>query len=391
MSFLEQTKQIFDYNKEMLKDIIEASLLEDIFDCVTNDDRFLSYLENTKKEEKIFFNETIFVTKICKMIAMNHYTEKFIYGLNKVKIREKEYKRKIAEDVLKMIPLERLACYNCNNRSFEIYIPIIFYVSGMNNFLGNKFDEFQSKGVKTEECYNSDFNFSLLYKIIFKIKSCITLVDIRATDELITIFRTLIEMFMIYLSLWNESETAIKSFKKHDNLGFDFNYSKPIPPEIIKEAKKNNVDLIEYINYGWLIKLKNFKKRKNTKFNLRTLARYLDKKYDYLCKNIGSRLYTFYKMCNPQTHGTLDLMNYFQLELFIFQNIAQMLLMLSHFWCNCLIDFECDYKDINLDDRLSCACEDANVIYDFVNSNEIFLRETNEDFKNRCNTSFKIG
>ena len=389
--FSKESKSILKYNAEIFKEIIDESILTDVFDYVINDKHFAYYYKSYREDEKIFFSDVNFITKICKMIAMNHYAKSFIYKINGRTNVDKQYKKNLAEEVLKMIPLERLAAFNCSIRSSEIYLPITFYVSVMTNFFGNKFDEFQSRGIKTTSCYNSEFNFEMLYKIILKIKSCIALVEVRTTDELLAAFRTLVETFLIYLSLWNESDDVINLFKKHNSISFDFNYGKPIPEEIKKEAAEFKENQIKYMNYGWMRKLKKFDELKGYKFNLGTLAEYLNKIYGNRYGNIGSCLYKFFKICNPQTHFTLDFMNYFQLELFVFLNVAKMLQMLSHFWCNCLLDFECEYKGINLDDRLSSSHDEAEKIYDFVNSNEECLRQTNEDFLNRFLCSLKIG
>ena len=150
----------------------------------------------------------------------------------------------------------------------------------MINFLGNKYDELINQKVVANSLYNSDFNYKTICKIIVKIKACINLADIRATDELMVIYRTLIELFMTYAALWDKSDAIINSFYEFDQAAFDYNYNGVIPEHMKLMATDMGINEVKFVNYGWIKNLEEFRSlaNKSRLFSMGGLAKILDKK-----------------------------------------------------------------------------------------------------------------
>lgn len=240
--------------------------------------------------------------------------------------------------------------------------------------------------------YDSGFNYIMLYKLITKIKACINLADIGATDELRAIFRTLIELFMTYASLWDQDETITNSYYEFSNASFNFNSGHSIPDHMKIKANDMKVNNRQFVNYGWIKNLKEFNllENKTKLFSLGGLAKILDIKYSYFNKTFGSDLYSIYRACNPQTHGTFLLMNYFELELHIFKNIATILKLIAEIMSRHLFDFNFKIGNIDLIDSLNTALEDSLKVYKWLSTNEKNLNKTNLDYKNRAICSSKM-
>ena len=273
-----------------------------------------------------------------------------------------------------------------SDTAFEAYLPIIYYVAALNNYLGNKYDEIVNQNSSDGMSLGMSFKLRMLYKFIMRVKSCVSLADLRATDELMIIYRTTIELFMSYALLWDENDGVIESFYIFDEAASKYNYDGTIPENIVLQAKDSNVSEVKFVNYGWIKNLKEFKTISNKRniFSVSGLSRVLDIKYKTLRPYLGSDLYKFYKSCNPQTHGTMLLMNYLQLEIHIFQNIAAML----NFICNVILcnisNFNYKITNVDLFEEIDRVIELTNKTLNWLEEDDKNLTKTNLDYRERA-------
>ena len=152
------------------------------------------------------------------------------------------------------------------------------------------------------------------------------------------------------------------------------------------------VNETRFINYGWIKNLDEFKSLSNKAkaISLSGLGKILDKKCNYFCRNFGTDLHKIYKACNPQTHGTALTMNYFELELHVFQNIATMLKFLCEIMSKQLFSFEIVFGNTDLLDLLNTSLNDSRVIYDWLHSDSKNLLKTNIDYRDRAICSMRM-
>ena len=365
-----------------------------MFNRITNDFRFVPIYYQLNPPQKLLSVETVAVGRqfkdiiICKMIVMSHYLNTISLSESErgKKQNSEEYKKKLTDEVIKMLSIERLATIDYSDTSFEAYLPIIYYVSALNSYLGNKYDEIINAADKKNPSLNTDFNYKMLYKFIMRVKACISMADLRTTDELMVIYRTTIELFMTYIALWDENDGVIETYYKFDEAALNYNYDGVIPDEMLLRAKDSESNKVQYINYGWIQYLKEYKtiSSKKPSFSISGLSKIIDKKYAHFDPNFGSSLYKFYKSCNPQTHGTLVLMNYFQLEMHIFQNIAVML----KFVCDVILGnyINLDYKIgvVYLIEELEKAIKLTDKTSIWLDSDNNNLYKTNLDYRSRA-------
>lgn len=393
-------RELYRAFKRIFSGAIKESFLIDMVNKVENDPRYGIIFLGTNDPNKLLSLDSVATGNgfnsagTCKMIVMCHYANTVLLNdYERGKRQEnKLYKEKLTDDVMKMFRIEKLATPDFSNSSLESYLPIIFYTAALNNYLGNKYDEFVNQKVVLNTKYNYDFNYRTIYKLIMKIKSCINLADIRATDELMVIYRTLIELFMTFAALWDQNNAVINSFYEFDQAAFDNNYNGTIPEHIKLMAKDIGVNEVKFVNYGWIKNLPEFKtlSNKSRAFSMGGLAKILDTKCGYFCQDFGSELYKFYKACNPQTHGTMLVMNYFQLELHIFQNIAVMLKFICEVMSEHLFNFDFKFGNIDLIDELSIALNDSRKVFDWLNSDQKNLDKTNLDYRDRAICSMRM-
>ena len=393
-------KELFKAFRRIFSGTIKESFLIEMIKCVEDDPRYSIIFLGNNNPDELFSMDHIALGKgnnsadICKMIVMNHYVNTvFMTDYERGNQQSsKLYKNKLVEDVIKMFRIERLVVPDFSTASLEAFLPIIYYVTALNNYLGGKYDEIINGRIMAKQPYNTDFNYKILFKLFTKIKACVSLADIRANDELMVVYRTLIELFMTYAALWDKDESTINSFYEFDQATFDYNYDGVIPEHMKLMAKDMGVNEVRFINYGWIKNLDEFKNLPNKPkaISMGGLAKILDKKCGYFCAGFGTELHKFYKACNPQTHGTMLIMNYYQLELHIFQNIAVMLKFITKIMTSNLFDFDVKYGNVDLIDELNNVLNDSRKVYDWLNSDQKNLDKTNVDYRNRAICSIKM-
>ena len=393
-------RELFRTYKRIFSGVIKETFLIEMINKVQNDPRYgIIFMETNDPNSLLSLDRMVVgkgfnATSTCKMIVMSHYANTVaLTDYERGKKQESNlYKDKLTNDVMNMFRIEKLATPDFSNSSLESYLPLIYYISALCNYCGNKYEEFSNNRLAVKAPYNSEFNYRMIYKLIMKIKACINLADIRATDELMVLYRTLIELFMTYAALWDGSDSVINSFYEFDQAAFDYNYSGTIPEPIKIMARDMGADPVKFVNYGWIKNLNEFKNltNKSRSFNLGGLGKILDKKCGYFCPDLGSELYKFYKTCNPQTHGTMLIMNYLQLELHIFQNIAVMLKFICEIMSKHLFDVDFKYGNIDLIDELNVALNESRKVYDWLNLDDKNLIKTNLEYRNRAIFSMRM-
>lgn len=380
--------------KKLFSGTIKETFLGEMVNRITNDFRYVAIFLKSNDINKMLSMETIAVGRkfkeitVPKMIVMVHYLNAVsLSDADRGKIQSDEtYKKKLTNEVINMLAIEKMTTSDYSDTAFEAYLPIIYYVAALNNYLGNKYDEIVNQNSSDGMSLGMSFKLRMLYKFIMRVKSCVSLADLRATDELMIIYRTTIELFMSYALLWDENDGVIESFYIFDEAASKYNYDGTIPENIVLQAKDSNVSEVKFVNYGWIKNLKEFKTISNKRniFSVSGLSRVLDIKYKTLRPYLGSDLYKFYKSCNPQTHGTMLLMNYLQLEIHIFQNIAAML----NFICNVILcnisNFNYKITNVDLFEEIDRVIELTNKTLNWLEEDDKNLTKTNLDYRERA-------
>lgn len=387
--------------KKIFSGVIKESFLISMHNIIEHDPRYTSIVFGYLNPESIISVESAVCGKnyttinICKMIVMTHY-------INAICLSEFErgrlqndsaYKSRLADDVMKMLAVEKLATANLSNSSIEGYLPLIYYVSSLNNYCGNKYEELFGLNAPMNPLYDFNFNQRMFYKIITKIKACVGLADIGAVDELAVVYRTLIELFMKYALIWDQNELVIKAFSEFENASFNYSNRLNVPNNYLTEASKMKVSKAQYLNYGWITKIKEFneiKNNNNKRFSLDGLAALLDKKYKYISHSFGTDLRNMYSGRNPQAHASSLMMNYLDLELNIFQNIAVMLKLICEIMSQKLFKFDFKVGNLDLIDLLNDALNDSRKVYEWLKTDQSNLDKTNIDYRNRAICSLKM-
>ena len=379
---------------------IKENFLIEILLMVLSDKRFAAMLLNDVGNylsiESYVKGKTYSYIDICKMIVMCHYKNVIMLSESeKGTFQSKyDYKSKLVDEVIEMYKLKPFAAQTFSAASFEPYYPLIYYISALNNYCAMQYDEHFDGNKVINNNINKEFSFKLLPKLLLKVRSCVSLADIRSTDDLIVIYRSLIELFMTYAALWDADDKAIESYYFFDQLTFNYNRDKPIPDKYKTMAKEyGESNPVSFINYGWIKDLPLFGEieQKKNMFKLGTLGKILDKKYGHIINGFGTGLYNLFKSCNPQTHGTSLNMNYFELEISIFQNISIMM----KFMCTIMKDslFGFDYKVLGVDlvDRMDYLQHESEKIFQWVYMNDESEYKTNVDYRNRAICSLRIA
>ncbi len=395
----EVRKNLFKVYRDIFSGVIKESFLIDIYTRIEKDPIFGRLLYKSVNENPLSFQQVVCgknagSINISKMIVMSHYMNSIaLSDVERGRMqRDTKYIDELVDEVVRMYQVERIAAPYFSNASLETFLPIIYYMSAIINLCGEYFDNFANGQIKMNPSYNSQFNHGVLFKLITKFKACISLADIRAVDELATIFRSLAELFMCFALLWDEDEEAIKEYYTLNKITIEYNRGKDIPDDIKKESKNFKGGIVSFINYGWIRKTKYFDNLNTEErtISLGTLAKLLDIKYFGIMPEYGTTLYQIYKTCNPQTHGTLLFFNYFQLELYIFQNLSVMLSLVSTIMSEKLFSFELTFDDLNLIEELNKHICKARKISESLKNNQELLNKTNEDYKARAICSLKM-
>ena len=383
--------------KRIFSGTIKESFLGSVLRMVEEDYRFNNIFLRNFKPEIAFSAEATVLGKnysslnVCKMIVMNHYMNTFtLSDIERGKIQDdREYAKKLVDDVIKMCEIERLAASSFSISSLESFLPIVYYTTALTNYCGNKHSEYFEHKISVNKPYNNQFNSDMLYKLLLRIRACSALVDTRASDELMILFRSLAELFMVYAAIWDKNDTIISTYRKYVQMTFDFNQGGKIPNDVKEMAKKKKIDAVKLLNYGWIEELEEYQllPKNKQKYGLNVLAEMMDIKYD---KGFGTGLYNIYKACNPQTHGTVLFMNYFQLELSIFENIAVMLKFVCEIMSTALFSFDFKTENIDLIDELNTALNQSRASSVIMQKDEKILQKTNIDYKSRFICSLKM-
>lgn len=390
-------KELYKAFKNIFSDTIKQSFLIDMIEKVESDERFLYLFMRDSSNlsfESVIVGQNFDPSRLCKMIIMNHYFNTLSISDYErgSKQTSSEYKNNLAQQVINMYSIKNLATSDFATTALEAYLPIIYHCAALNNFLGYKYEELKSSKAAGIGCYDYDYNYKTLHKIILKIKACVNLADLRATDELTVVFRSLIEIFMTYATLWDKRGEVIRKFYEFDKASFEYNNNGNINEGFRKKAKELEIKKINYLNHGWMLELDEVKKLSDYKknLNIKGLSLILDNKCSYFCPNFGTELYKLYKACNPQTHGTTLVMNYFQLELHIFQNIAVMLKFITEVMSQHLFIFTIEYNNVDLIDELNRALNDCRAVYNRMYLSDIALSKTNQDYYERAKCVIKM-
>jgi len=389
-------KELINTYRRIFSGTIKETFLVKMLKRVERDPRYGTIFLNTFNPNEALSTDALVrgenstTVNICKMIMLNHYINTVCLPDQErgKKQEEESYQEKLTNQVLKMYSIERLADSEFSISSVESYLPLLYYASTLNNYCAYKYNEIIEKGIPVDKRFNDRFAVTMLSKLITRVTSCIKLADLGATDELIIIYRSLIELFMTFAVLFDQDESVINKYYEFDQATFDYNRDATMPDKYKLAAKKARVQPVKYLNYGWVMALSDY--TNEIDLGICGLARIIDKKCDKFYGQFGNMLQTAYRMCNPQTHGTSIWMNNFELELYVFQNIALIIRFYARVMSEVFYRFDLKMNGLDLLEELRCARNESSGIYEWLHKDQVNLEKTNADYKNRMICSARL-
>ena len=178
---------------------------------------------------------------------------------------------------------------------------------------------------------NKKFKFATLYKILLKIKASLILIDNCLFEEAYNPLRSAIELYMIFLTVGESSETAISSYFKFFEYKLYYQEYRQLPKEVVDVFNKlklsNKVTIIDYLNYGWLDSIFEYGYigKSERQYKLKDVADLINMKYQKENKNLGSNLYEIYRSCNQMSHGFTGNINAFSAKIELSQKCVYIL------------------------------------------------------------------
>lgn len=245
---------------------------------------------------------------LCKFITMIHFFNTLTLNNDKRAALhdDKEYKEKLIIQVMDALKLRNIALMYNSKDSLEGYYPLTYGIYALNNYMLAQFD-IKMRQQKMPKGKNGVFKSQLHFKMMNKIKAILILVDNNLIEESFNPLRSLIELFMIYLVLFNAESDAVNAYSKHVKLQFDYQNTNKKNEFLITNFKNidPSINKIDYMNFGWLdyIFEYGYIDKKDRKYRISDVADLLNMLYKKERPNIGSTLYKYYSECSPLSHG----------------------------------------------------------------------------------------
>lgn len=269
---------------------------------------------------------------VCKYITMIHFNNTlFLTDDERGSLqKDNQYKNKLFSQVIEAIKLKKFGTLGLQHESIESYLPITYAANACDCYLINVFNEMNQKG-ENLNIKNKKFKFATLYKILLKIKASLILIDNCLFEEAYNPLRSAIELYMIFLTVGESSETAISSYFKFFEYKLYYQEYRQLPKEVVDVFNKlklsNKVTIIDYLNYGWLDSIFEYGYigKSERQYKLKDVADLINMKYQKENKNLGSNLYEIYRSCNQMSHGFTGNINAFSAKIELSQKCVYIL------------------------------------------------------------------
>lgn len=254
-------------------------------------------------ENSIAGNMLNFDNDICKMIIGIHKSNMIFAGDSEKREKENsdEYSKQIANQTIEHIKLREYGSSYFRQKQIIagdrfIYFPLpydLFVICmKMNDLLRNN---------QNIPC------FSIFAKTSNMAMSALSLLEDNFLDNAYPLCRGLIELYLTLFAVL-ENKNALKKYIDFSKIEAEISrHGKDYPEEFydlyynIKETKDKNLQIHQYLHFGWVDELKNYHKIvKENPYTISSLIYYLEKTNS----DMDFKIFTdYYKICNSYVHA----------------------------------------------------------------------------------------
>ena len=327
-TFIQMAKQMEKAENDSLKKLF-AGMIKQNFLIEMKDEILhrpeMANLMVTQYDALNFSQESLMLGKdnlkfdVCKFITMFHFFNSLTLDDSKRALlhSDKEYRNKLANQVIEAIKLRNVALIYNSKQTIEAYYPLTYAIYSLRNYMFIEFDK-KMKNKVFPKGKNGIFKSQLHYKMLNKIKAILVLIDNGLIEESFNSLRSLIELYMIYLALYDCDASVIERYSKYVEYQFEYQKTNNVPDEIISavndlKKKGSKISRVDYLNFGWLDSIVEYCyiNVDERRYKLVDVAEYLNMKYGKIQKNIGSILYKYFRECSPMSHGFNGFLNFY--------------------------------------------------------------------------------
>lgn len=324
---------------------------------------------------------------MCKFITMIHFFNTLIMDNSQRAIcqEDEEYKLKLCNQVIEAIKIRNVALINNSKESLEGYYPLTYAIYALNNYMSIQFDILMNKK-QFPKGKNGIFKSQLHFKMLSKIKAVLILVDNNLIEESFNPLRSLVELFMIYLALFDAKKEAVDKYMNHVDLQFKYQTATSKSEFLNTNFKyiDSNINKVDYMNFGWLDSILeyNYISKSERKYRIVDVAELINMLYQKDNPSIGTTLYKYYSECSPMSHGFNGFLNRYSSKQNVLEKVCYILSHLAHNFAH-QYDMAFDLNGINLrkymEDIYKKQLEYDKTIYD----NQTLLKSLNNEYVHR--------
>lgn len=316
------------------KNIINPSFLIKMKYKIMNSEEFISM---SKKYDPIGIYQNlsldlVTVEDVCKNIAFIHqynmsiqknpndFEDETRYG--------KTYFEKIKYQVLDNIRFREYGSASYSNHYSVGYYPYLYALRVVVNFFSVELAKVIDHNFDKADGFER-FRLRTISDIFRRASGILGLMEDNCTDACYGICRQIIEFNTHYKILVRFPE-AVEEYGKFLNYQLEHNNTHEFPMELKEKCSKafnekvSNKKMIDYMNYGWMDAIEEFKKLDKKKYNIKGLFEFIDFQNKRRDRKIldGEIMKGYYEKCSLLSHGNQFLFNYFlgniEISLYIF-------------------------------------------------------------------------
>lgn len=290
--------------KEMFKDYINGDFLIEILDSVSQElgwDLFKYFDMRLDQEHIISGHNDRPEYEICWHIVGIHESNTLFVEDKSSRENDEQYKKQLIDDVIFQIHNRMSTSYFFRSKTlieserFAFYpVPyVLFYIC--------------LRGLRLLSAKPKFINFYI--NIFNKSLAAISLMELHYLDSVYPICRGVIELYWKYMLIRMYPEVYLE---EEEFVGYEIDknccHKEKFDPKFIEKFNnrlhKNDKDLIHYLHYGWVDKIKDYDFSVKNPYSINAIFRFLAKKN----KNSEKYFYNlnyFYKICHPYIHGNV--------------------------------------------------------------------------------------
>lgn len=258
--------------------------------------------------------------EIAKNIYMIHKENtELLSDMEKEELRnDSKYIDLIIKSTLVQLNIRKYGTVSQRREFYQSFKPSIYSTVSLLTYTLNLFNVYTKK----INMKNNDFFITMISKILNKCYACISLIEINLHEEAYAMLRVVAELYLIFNVLIDKNEDIVSTYSKHVEWSFEYNRTGDFPPEL--NGKTNKMD---YLNFGWLDSIFEYGYINRKKYKLSDVADLIDlKKVNGKKITFGSDIYKIYKLCNPLSHASNNIINNKEEERILIKNLGALLL-----------------------------------------------------------------